>query len=110
MIDGVFEWVLTIQLKHPLRLLVSDSTISRVSSSDEKDPYISSKSSRAIRFILAFPPDAREVRETRAMGTPSSPNHPARVNTTEANTKNSNQRRKENKILSLILQIFNIHA
>ena len=48
--------------------------------------------------------------ETRAKGSPSSLNHPARVNTIKANTKNSNQRREKNKILSLILQIFNIQS
>ena len=54
--------------------------------------------------------DARKVGKTRAKGTPSSLNHPTRVNTIEANTKNNNQRRKKSKIFSLILQIFNIHA
>ena len=57
-----------------------------------------------------MPPNARKVGKTRAKGTPSSPNHPARVNTMEANTKKNNQKRKKSKIISLILQVFNIHA
>lgn len=42
MIDGVFEWVLTVQLKQPVRLFFSDSTISMAVPS-ERNPIISSE-------------------------------------------------------------------
>ncbi|XP_057839272.1 uncharacterized protein LOC131049245 isoform X1 [Cryptomeria japonica] len=59
MIDGVFEWVLTVQLKRPVKLFISESTISRDLSGAERNPFISSKLSRALKFISAFSPDLK---------------------------------------------------
>ena len=58
------------------------------------DPAFDSHSSFLFELSKNIPSskviDARKIGETRANGTPSSLNLPARVNTMEANTKNKN--------------------